>query len=397
MPSEIPRPRSTLPILFSVIIVDLIGFGIVVPVLPYITQDHGLNQAMLGLLLASYAAMQFIFAPIWGRLSDRVGRRPVMLATILGSSACLLLLGLTDSIVGLFVARILGGAFAANISVATAYLSDVTDESERTRWMGMVGASFGIGFLLGPPIGGVLALHDYSTPMIVAAGMAAINFGFAFFRLREPERHISRESGAKSRDLMRGNKSLQRFFAVNLFFCLAVAQLESMFVPFVRDRFQYDPLQAAMIMFAMAFVMGGIQGGGMKALAGRFGEKQLVIVGIGLMTVAFAAVPFIHAVPLLMVPLLISAVGRAISQPSLMSMVSLTATANQRGEVMGTFQSAASLARAIGPLVAGLLYDHNTVLPFLLASVFTGVAIVIGLGLPDSSEDAGEVGTSPAG
>lgn len=396
MPSETTRPRSTLPILFSVIILDLIGFGIVVPVLPFITESHGADQATLGLLLASYAAMQFVFAPIWGRLSDRIGRRPVMLATIAGSSACLLLLGLADSLAGLFVARILGGAFAANISVATAYLSDVTEEHERTRWMGMVGASFGVGFLLGPPIGGVLSQFGFAAPMLVASGMAALNLVFAFARLQEPERHVSRESTPPTRTLMRGNRLLQRFFAVNLFFSLAVTQLESMFVPFMAHRFDYDALQISMIMFAMAFVMGGIQGGGMKALASRFGEKQLLITGMVLMAVAFALIPWIHAIPLLMVPLLVSAVGRAISQPAMMSMVSLTASAAQRGTVMGSFQSAASLARATGPLAAGLLYDVDATLPFLLAALFTVVGFAIALGLPTPAPNADAAESSPA-
>ncbi len=395
MPSETSPSRTTLAILFSVIILDLIGFGIVVPVLPFITAARGADNTTLGLLLASYAAMQFIFAPIWGRLSDRVGRRPVMLATIAGSSVCLLLLGLADSIAGLFVARILGGAFAANISVATAYLSDITDEGERTRWMGMVGASFGVGFLLGPPIGGVLSQFGYAVPMLVASGMAAANFGFAFVKLREPQRHLTQESGPSGRELLRTDRSLRRFFAVNLLFSLSVTQLESMFVPFVADRFDYDALQISMIMFAMAFVMGGIQAGGMRALAKRFGEKQLLLSGVLLMALAFAAVPWIYSIPLLMLPLLVSAIGRAISQPALMSMVSLTASESQRGSVMGSFQSAASLARATGPLVAGVLYDRNAALPFLLASVFTLLALAVGMALPASEANPGEAEAGP--
>ena len=151
------RARSTLPILFSVVVVDLIGFGIVIPVLPFYAESFGASASVLGLLLAAYAAMQFLLAPVWGRLSDRIGRRPVLLATIAGTSGGLLVLGLADSLFWLFVGRTIAGAFAANVSVASAYISDVTDEHERTRWMGMLGASFGVGFLLGPAIGGLLA------------------------------------------------------------------------------------------------------------------------------------------------------------------------------------------------------------------------------------------------
>ena len=167
------RNRSTLPILFSVIIIDLIGFGIVIPILPAYTKDLGASAGILGILLATHAALQFLFAPVWGRLSDRFGRRPVMLITIAGTGGALLMLGLAESILGLFISRLLSGLFSANISVATAYVADVTDESERTRWMGMVGASFGIGFILGPALGGLLHPYSASLSAFLAAGLAA--------------------------------------------------------------------------------------------------------------------------------------------------------------------------------------------------------------------------------
>jgi DHA1 family tetracycline resistance protein-like MFS transporter len=387
MPPDQSRAPRTLPILFSVIIIDLIGFGIVLPVLPFIAKEHGASPAVLGLLLTSYAAMQFLFAPIWGRLSDRVGRRPVMLATIAGSSVCLLILGLAESLSWLFVARILGGAFAANISVATAYLSDVTEADERTRWMGMVGASFGIGFLLGPAIGGVLSPYGYGVPMLVASVMAAVNFVWASNSLKEPERHFTKEEGPSVRALLRDNLLVRRICALNLFFSLAVTQLESMFAFLMLDRFGYDARQVAMILVLMAAVMAGIQGGGIRHLAKRYGEKNLLVAGTAMMALAFAAIPQFHRVDLLLIPLIASAVGRAISQPSMMSMVSLAAPERHRGAVMGSFQAAASLARTFGPVIAGLLYSLDQAWPFLLAAGLMGVAIWLGLDLP-STEDA---------
>ena len=157
-------------------IVDLIGFGIVMPVLPFWATDLGASGWTYGLIQSSYALSQFLLAPVWGRVSDRFGRRPVLLVTIAGTSASLAWLGMAESLAGLFAARILAGGFAANISVASAYITDVTDEQERTRWMGMLGASFGIGFLLGPAIGGLLAPYGYAVPMLAAAGLAALNF-----------------------------------------------------------------------------------------------------------------------------------------------------------------------------------------------------------------------------
>ena len=190
-PTENGTPQASTPglgVLFSVIVVDLIGFGIVVPILPFWAERYGASGLMLGLLLSSHAAAQFLFAPVWGRLSDRVGRRPVMLLTIAGTSLALLFLGFADSLAQIFAARLLAGVFGSNVSVATAYLTDVTDEVDRTRWMGMIGSSFAVGFTLGPPLGGVLSRIGHEVPMLVAAGMAAVNLVWATLRLREPER-----------------------------------------------------------------------------------------------------------------------------------------------------------------------------------------------------------------
>jgi DHA1 family tetracycline resistance protein-like MFS transporter len=185
--------KASLPILFSVIIIDLIGFGIVLPILPFYATEYGASPPMLGLILTSYAAAQFICAPLWGRLSDRIGRRPVMLMTIAGTSASLFALASADSIAWLLLARLLAGGFGANITVATAYLTDITEEHERTRWMGMVGASFGIGFVLGPAVGGLLSPYGHDLPMYVAAAMAAANGLLAALVLREPEGHVTPE------------------------------------------------------------------------------------------------------------------------------------------------------------------------------------------------------------
>jgi DHA1 family tetracycline resistance protein-like MFS transporter len=377
------RDRKTLPILFSIIVLDLIGFGIVVPILPLIAKSEQASGTTLGLLLTSYAAMQFVFAPIWGRLSDRIGRRPVMLATVAGSCGSLLLLGLADSLFLLFIARILGGVFGANVSVATAYLSDVTDDDERTRWMGMVGASFGIGFLLGPAIGAGLLPLGYGAPMFFASGLAGINLLFSIFVLVEPERHVSEDETSLSRfEILRSDPTVRRLCTINLFFALAVTQVESFFIYYALDRYGMAELDVVLVMVLMAVVMAVIQGGAMRRLAGRFGEKQLLLTGSFAMLLSFGAIPWMPTVGLLLVPLLASAVGRAISHPSMMSMVSLQASAGMRGAVMGSFQSAASLARTIGPLVAGLLYDANPNQPFLLAAALMIVVLGLGLGLP---------------
>lgn len=374
---------GALGVLFSVVVVDLIGFGIVVPILPFWAERYGATGAWLGLLLASHAAAQFAFAPIWGKLSDRVGRRPVMLVTIAGTSVALAFLGFADSLGQILAARLLAGVFGSNISVATAYLTDVTDEADRTRWMGMIGASFAVGFTLGPPIGGLLAKFGQGTPMFVAAGMAAANFLWAAIRLREPERreNLALPDLTTRLDVLRA-PVIGRVCLIYFLFSLAVTQLETTFAFFLAHRFGYDELGVALVMLAMAIVMGGIQGGGMKRLSQRFAERQLVLAGLALMSLAFLLVPVPGTVALLMLPLGLAAIGRGISQPPMMSLVSLASDEGSRGLVMGVFQSTASAARIFGPIAAGLLYDVSWRLPFWTAAGLTAAGVVMAIAVP---------------
>ena len=373
--------RAALWTVFGVIVVDLIGFGIVMPVLPFYAKELGASATTLGLLLTSHAAAQLAFAPLWGRLSDRIGRRPVLLFTVAGTAAALLLLGLARTLAGLFCARLLSGAFAANVSVASAYIADATPAEERTRWMGLLGASFGVGFLIGPAIGGALSPLGYRVPLLFAAGLAAVNWIFAVSSLREPQRHAAQADGAApSRAALLRNANVRRLCLVNFVFSLAVTQLETVFAFFMLDRFGYDAQHVAAILVGMAVVMGAVQGGGMRPLSARFEERALVGAGALLLALACPAVPEAPSVALLLVPLAVSAVGRGIAQPSLMSLASLGAAPRERGAVMGVFQSSASLARVAGPALAGALYDVNGALPFWLAGLLVaGVAAARGL------------------
>jgi MFS family permease len=373
-----------------VVILDLVGFGIVMPILPFYAREFGADATTLGFLLMVYAAAQFVCAPLWGWLSDRIGRRPVMLVTVAGTSLSLLALGLAGSLEWLFLARILGGCFAANIGVASAYIADVTGEDERTRWMGMLGASFGVGFVLGPAIGGLLAPYGYGVPMLVAAGLAALNFGQAVFVLREPPSHAQSERSAEAGRLAVLRDPMIRWLCLsNLLFSIAVTQLETVFAFFMMDRFSYDAREVAFVLVGMAVVMGGIQGGGMKALSARFSERALVFAGTLLLALAFLGIPESASVALLLAPLGLAAGGRAVVQPSLLSLVSVAADPRSRGVAMGTFQSAASLARVVGPVAAGWLYDREYAAPFWLAAGLLIVVALLSRGLP-GREAAGD-------
>lgn len=376
------RPRAALPVLFSVVVVDLIGFGIVMPILPFYAREFQANGTELGVILTAWAAAQFAFAPIWGRLSDRIGRRPVLLLTIAGNAASLALLGFATSLFWVLVSRLLAGCFAANISVASAYIADVTDESQRTRYMGLLGASFGVGFVVGPGIAGLLAPYGESVPVLAAAGLTAANALYAFAVLREPARRAERAGARVGRLAVLKDPGVRRLCLTYFVFSVAVTQLESMFALFMADRFGFGAREVAFLLVGMAVVMGGVQGGAMRPLSARHGERRLVIAGMAVLAIAFFGLVESPSVAWLLVPLTASAVGRGIAQPPLMSLASFRAAEDQRGIVMGTFQSSASLARVIGPAMAGLLYDHSIGAPFLLAAALMAGATLMAVGIP---------------
>jgi MFS family permease len=369
--------NRNLLILFSVIVLDLIGFGVVMPILPFYAKQYGANATILGVLLTSYSAMQFAFSSLWGRLSDRIGRKNVLLVTMAGSAVSLTLLGLANSLLLLFAGRILSGIFAANISVASAYVTDVTTEENRSKGMGMIGAAFGIGFLLGPAMGGVLSRYGYHVPILAAAALCALNWLYTLARLPEPARHHKPEETIKTNVL--SHRPIFLFCAIYFLLSIAVSQLETTFAFFMMQRFDYDAMHVSYILALMALIMVLIQGGLIRTLTQRYGENLLLISGSLLMAASFAFIPWSPTVALLLLPLGISSVGRGIGQPSLMSLVSKKSPPHMRGAVMGTFQASASLGRVVGPVMAGALFDRSTPLPYYVAGALMGAVFALSL------------------
>lgn len=373
------KPDRSLLILFSVVVLDLIGFGIVVPILPFYAQQYGASATVLGILLTSYSAMQFLFSSLWGRLSDKYGRKPVMILTMAGSCLSLALLGFANSMTLLFIGRILGGAFSANISIASAYVTDVTTEENRAKGMGLIGAAFGIGFILGPALGGILSPYGYHVPLLAAAGLSLLNLLYAGVRLAEPRRHHAVNEIVKTAVLK--NRPILYMCAIHFIFTLGVTQLESIFAFFMMDRFKYNAMQVAYILVMMALIMVTIQGGLIRTLTKKCGERLLLIIGALILSLSFIMVPAPETVAFLLLPLALAAIGRGISQPSLLSLVSKKAEAHRRGAIMGTFQASASLGRVVGPLIAGVLYDYAQPFPFYFAAGILAVVFVMSMNL----------------
>lgn len=384
--SQSQRSRyPQLHILLAVVVVDLIGFAIVVPILPFYAKQYGASGFEVGAIVAGFALFQFAFGPVWGRLSDRVGRRPVLLATIAGNTVALAALGFADSIATILAARVLAGAFSGNIGVATAYITDVTRDEDRPRWMGMIGLAFAAGFTLGPAIGGVTSKLGYAAPMFVAAGLSAINLVQAALRLPESPEHARRQGDAPaplSRIAALRRPGVALLTGTNFTFGFAVTQLETIFQLYMLDRFGWDAFAVSMILFGMAIVMGGVQGGGIKPLSARFGERALIRAGAAILAAGFVGMPLAPNVAWLLLPLAFAAVGRALLQPSLMTLASFRTDEHTRGSVMSTFQSAAALARVVGPVSAGLAYDAVAHAPFAIAALATAVVFALASALP---------------
>jgi MFS family permease len=380
MPPAAAR-RSPLLIIFIVVFLDLLGFGIVIPILPYYAEAYGANGLTLGWLLAIYSAMQLVFAPLWGRLSDAYGRRPILVATILGQGASLLVLGFAPSLAWLFVGRALAGICGANLSTAAAYIADVTPEEGRARGMGVIGAGFGLGFIFGPAIGGLLSHWGYGTPMFVAAGVALAAGVFAWARLPEP--HLEpglRQQHRRSLDRSAIRESLgdgRTRIAILLFFVLTLAatQTETAFALFLESRHGYGAREAGLLLGFTGLVMAGVQGGLIGPLSRRFGEAWLVALGALALGAALVVFATTSQLALIVVSLAFLGFGMGLTHPSLQSLASRGAAPGRQGATMGVYQSAGSLARVAGPPVAGFLYDvHGAAVPFLAAAALSILA-----------------------
>lgn len=362
--------RSPLLVIFITVFIDLVGFGIVIPVLPFYAEGtkFGATPSQVGLLFASYSVMQLIFAPILGRLSDKYGRRPVLLASLLGTALGFLVLGFATTLLMLFVGRIIDGISGGNISTAQAYIADVTTKEDRAKGMGLIGAAFGLGFVFGPAIGGVLSRWGINVPFIFAGSLALANAVLLYFTLPEtvtPD-HPARVSAASGRgwhQVIASLKNPRLGFVLTIYFLSIVAFsiMTATFSLFLMFRLGYDAFHNGWVFAFVGVISAIIQGGLIGRLVKKFGEPWLVILGGILFTASLFAIPFVTVTTGLLAILTlgaVTAIGQALTAPSLSSLASKSATAGEQGVVLGVTQSVASLARAVGPsLAAALIYS----------------------------------------
>ncbi len=361
-----PR-RSPLFVLFLTVFVDLIGFGIVLPLLPRYARDYQASPHEIGLLMASFSAMQFLVAPIWGRLSDRVGRRPVLMVGLFGSVLAYGLFAVADSLVLLFVSRIAAGVFGATIGTAQAYIADVTSPKERGRGMALIGAAFGIGFTLGPAIGGLTHQVHPAGPGLAAMSLSLVALAIAWRSLPEPPRHEARAERAlldttALRHALR-TPTVRLILGLQFLATFAFANFEGTLSLLTKVRWDYDTMHNTAAFSFVGFTLLVAQGVLVRRLMGRVGELNFAVLGSALLVLGLAGIALAWAEAALFAGLAVAVIGFAMITPSLSSLLSRRTPPELQGEVLGVGQSMLSLARILGPYAGNVLFGVAPVLP----------------------------------
>jgi multidrug resistance protein len=373
----VPKVRALLVVFFTLFL-DLLGFGLIIPVSPFYAESFGASPAAITALGASYSLAQLLFAPVWGRLSDRLGRRPVMLVSIACAGAGYALFALSTSYEMLLLTRILSGIGTANIATAQAMVADLTTRETRSRGMALVGVAFGLGFVIGPAVGGVAASWGLAAPAWIACGLSAANLLLALFLLPET-RPVAPTARAGWGALVR--RSMQegwwRLVGVYLLVTTGFALLEQILGLWIAHTWAPDAVARgraaeAVDLTTWVLVTVGVtavlvQGGLVPFVSRRLGERGMVLVGVALQAALFVAFPWISAVGIyegLLVGAVGLALGSGLTNPGLSAWLSLSGTAEDQGSTLSLGQSASALGRVVGPAAAGLLFQRHVDLPF---------------------------------
>ena len=377
--------KPSLLVIFLTVFIDLIGFGIVLPLLPRYADQFGAPGWGIGLIISSYSIMQFFFAPWWGKLSDKIGRRPVILVSTAGSSLSYVLFAVASGYEGstglwmLLVSRVFAGIGGANLSVASAYIADVTTTENRSKGMGLIGMAFGFGFILGPAIGAFSAkLFGLAGPGWVAAAICGTNFILACVILVESRKTASEPAPdrPKFEQWMHTIRQPKLGFLIGIFFLatFCFACFEST-LPLLLDRtFSYDETQLGYLFAYCGFIAAMVQGGLVGRLVKRFGEPMLICLSLIGVSLSLALIPFMGSLGIMLGALGLFAIFSGINRAPTMGMISLNAPENEQGSTLGVAQSAGTLARIFGPIFATTLYTVKPALPYLICAVVALVA-----------------------
>lgn len=381
--------HMALGLMFLTVFIDLIGFGIIIPLLPLYAKQFGADGLTVGLLLTSYSLMQFFFAPMWGRLSDRIGRRPVLLISLAFSAIGYSIWGFSNSLAMLFLSRIVAGFGNANLAVAQAYVSDVTPEDYRSQGMGMIGAAFGLGFVLGPAIAGIGGHFGIqpNTLGFVAAFFSVLDLIVTAFILPEPENRKNNAHDPFSMgagfylSTLRNNKYLLSLFIIFIS-TFAFANMETTLVLLTNKYYGFTMVENSYLFTGLGLVMVFVQGFLIRKLGKKYPDAPLISIGTALIAFGLLLTPATHSLVILSIALILLATGSGINSPSTSSLLSKLCPKEITGGVMGVGQSMSTLGRILGPIAGGFLFDINAGSPYWLGAGCMLVACLLSFRLP---------------
>jgi multidrug resistance protein len=373
------KERTPMPagywIIWTTVALDLVGFGIVVPILGRYAERFGANGLQVGLMFASFSVAQMVFAPILGRISDKVGRKPVIVFSLIGTAVGSFVTGAAGALWVLFLGRILDGASGASVAVAQGAVADIAPPEQRARLMGMLGAAFGVGFVVGPALGGLAALGGPHVPFYLAGSIAAINAVAAMIRLPETKPDTSHITEKSQRGTAM-SPALKRFALVGFLSMLGFAGFEATFSIWGEKQFGFTEGSASIVFVFVGVTLVAVQGGLIGPLTQRLGSRKLLRIGLSLVAVGLLLLGLSNTWPLLFVALFLLSLGQGMSGPSGSALVAELAPVERRGEAIGYQQSTAAFGRVAGPVMAGALFDHVGIsAPFFVSGVLILCAV----------------------
>ena len=375
---RVPLPQGFGTIWLTVAL-DLVGFGIVVPILGRYAERFGASGLEVGLLFASFSLAQLVFAPILGRLSDRIGRKPVIMISLLGTAIGSFVTGAAGALWVLFLGRILDGASGASVAVAQGAVTDLAPPSERPRLLGLLGAAFGVGFVVGPALGGLASLGGEHIPFFVAGTVALMNAIVAWKRLPETRpAHVREAAREAAKNDVVAKVRLWGLAIAGFTAIVAFSGFEATFSLLAGDRFRLTEGGVAAIFVGIGIVLVGVQGGLIRPINAKLGTQRSLQVGLVLNSAGLFVLSAAKNWPLLLVALALLTVGQGLVTPNLSSLVSGRVPDHRRGEALGFQQGVNAVGRVAGPALAGVLYDHISIgSPYLVGGALCGIALVV--------------------
>jgi MFS transporter, DHA1 family, tetracycline resistance protein len=370
-------------IIFLTIFVNLIGFGIIIPLLPFYAETFGASPVVIGLLFAVFSLCQLLAAPALGDLSDRYGRRPILVFSLAGTVVSFVMLALAHSIAMLFLARIVDGLSGGNISTARAYVADVTEPKDRARAYGLIGAAFGLGFIMGPAISGVLAKVSYTAPIWAAAALTLGATAMAWLWLPETVHRAQAGTGNPFSYLpeLFQRAAMRRVLTIDFIYWFAFSIFQTTFALFAARRFEFDASRTGYFLAGFGVLGAVIQGGLIRPIVRRAGDKATFVAGIVCSVAGLVAAALAHSVALFALALVPLAFGMGFGHPTVSSLVSRAARGDEQGRVQGAASAVESLGRTFGPVWGSAsLQRYGEAAPFLTGAAFLAMTLLVVMG-----------------